>query len=81
MPSLECASFNDWKRLVGEFFREADRPGTTLEQVEAGHKAVTLAWFGLDIDPTPLQLVEVQCIFNLAGRRLIRAEMEAGVFG
>ena len=72
--SIEVATFDDWYRMAGEFFK-ACRAGATLAEIDNGHKALTLGYFGIQQpNLTPVQEVKAMAIFTLAGRELVNAE-------
>jgi hypothetical protein len=60
-----------FRQLAGEFFRLAE--GATLDEMEQGLKALTLAYLALP-DATPRQEVEQVAILRLASKRLLCAE-------
>ena len=74
-PTIQT-DFDGFKKIAGEFFRATDATAPVLEYeaVEAGHRAVTLAYLGL---PTllPSQSYEAVVILNLATQRLVTAEL------
>lgn len=69
--SITCADYAAWYRMAGEFFRNCQ--GATLEQIEAGHKALTLAWFGIEQEPKPHEAYQAGIVLDLAGRKLLEA--------
>lgn len=73
--SIQVATFEEWYCMAGEFFRGCE--GASLEQIDAGHKALTLAYFGLKESPSAIEEVKAWAIFQLAGKKLLAAEMEA----
>jgi hypothetical protein len=73
-PSIPVDDFAAWYRLCGEFFK-ACRAGAKLDEIENGHKALTLAYFGIQKPLTKIEEVKANAIFTLAGRELLTAEL------
>lgn len=71
--SIEVESYEDWYRMAGEFFRNCE--GATAEQIDAGHKALCLAWIGLKQEPKPHEVYRAGILLDMAGRRLLQAEL------
>ena len=61
-PSIE-ANFSEFKKMASEFFVAART--ATLEECEAGHKCLALAYLGLD-GITKMERHEAVILLNLA---------------
>lgn len=71
-PSI-ATDFEGFKAMAGEFFRAV--PQASADQIDNGHKALSLAYFGMD--PAPQGHILDQCviILDLAGKAVLDAEM------
>jgi hypothetical protein len=71
--SIPCPNYAAWYRMAGEFFKNAE--GATLEQLDAGHKAIALAWIGVQEEPKPHETFQAVILLEMIGRRVMQAEL------
>lgn len=72
--SIPVPDYAAWRRLAGEFFKNAE--GATSEQLDAGHKALALAWIGVQKDPLPHEAYEAVLLIEMASKRVMAAEFD-----
>ena len=62
-------TYEEFYKQSGEFFRMANEPNITREQVENGAKAVALMYLGIKDDLTPAQEVSAHAIIRLVSKK------------
>lgn len=70
--SIPCPDYAAWYRMAGEFFRNCE--GASLEQIDAGHKALCLAWVGIEKDPMPHEAYQATILMDMAAKKVFDAE-------
>lgn len=66
-------TYDEFYKQSGEFFKMANEPATTYEQVQNGAKAVTLLYFGIKDDLTPREQVSAEMILRLVSKKEFEA--------
>jgi len=74
-------TYDEFYKQSGEFFKMANEPGTTHEQVQNGAKAVALMYFGINHDLTEHQQVSAEAIIRLVHKKKMEFDpvMQRGV--
>ena len=72
MSTFTNVSMDEYKKAASEFFRATmDRTALNKDEVENGHKALTLLYFGHDRHWTEQEIYEACVILKLAGTRCV----------
>ena len=62
-------TYEDFFKQSGEFFRMANQPNVTREQIENRAKAITLMYLGIKGELTPAQEVSAQDIIHSVSKK------------
>ena len=76
MTTFNNVSNDEFKKSASEFFQATQTPlSLSPEQVDSGHKALVLLYFGHDDDWTERQVNEAVMIIELAGNRCLKSAL------
>lgn len=77
MASIAVATFEDWYRMAGEFFKACTET-TSPQAINAGYKALNLGWIGLQAQTSAIEETRAEIILRMACKRAVMAEHAAG---